>query len=84
MYGFAYGGGVSDKITLSDACGFISFKGVDSSSTSWTAKVTGVTATQLTLDMESNYGEKFTTVLTRTDSKTWPLNLTTNASGSCN
>ncbi len=84
VYGAVYGDSPAKGTKFSDACGFISNKGVDQYGDNYSLTVVSVTPTQLTFNWSNTYGDKATTTLTRTDSKTWPSNLTSSASGSCN
>jgi len=72
------------SLKLRDACGFLSFAGADQYGDTYTLTFVSVTATVLTFDWVNTYGDGGRTSLTRTDAKTWPVNLTTTPSGSCN
>jgi hypothetical protein len=88
VFDFVYGDNPAlGTLTLSDACGFLSYKGTDQYGAAYgiyTLRVLSVTPTALTIDWSNNYGDGGRTVITRTDAKTWPNTLTTTPSGSCN
>lgn len=79
--------GTKGSVNLVDACGFLSYTGVDQYGAAYgvyTITLISVTPTVLTFKWSNSGGDEGTTAVTRTDSKTWPANLTTTPSGSCN
>ncbi len=71
------------SLTLSDACDFISSKGVDQYGDSYTYTITAISATSITFDWVNTYGDGGTTTITRATGA-WPTTLSTTPSGSCN
>lgn len=62
-------------LRLNDVCDRLFFTGVDKYGDSYSVSVVSVTATVLTFDWVNTYGDGGRVALTRTDSKTWPLTL---------
>jgi len=71
------------SLRLSDACDYLTFKGVDQYGDSYTITVTSAAGNLLTFVWLNTYGDGGTTVLTKTTG-TWPAALTSAPSGSCN
>lgn len=63
-------------VTLIDACNTISTGGADQYGLVYTFNIVSNDGTNLTINWSNDYGDAGTTVLTRTDGKTWPLGLT--------
>jgi hypothetical protein len=70
------------SLVFSDACNFISVKGVDQYGDSYTYTILNVAGNAMTIQWLNTYGDGGTSVLTRTTG-TWPA-LTSTPSGSCN
>lgn len=62
-------------LRLNDLCNVLSFTGADKYGDNYSISVVSVTATTLVFDWTNTYGDGGRTTLTRTDSKTWPLQL---------
>lgn len=84
VYGAVYSDSPATGCRLSDVCKFMSFTGSDQYGDVYTFEMVSVTATAMTFKWGNGYGDRATTTMTRTDAKTWPLDLTTTPSGSCN
>jgi hypothetical protein len=85
LFGAAYADDPAiGSLKLSDACDFLSYKGVDQYGDAYTLTITAVSPTVLSIQWVNTYSDGGTTTLTRTDAKTWPAALTSTPSGSCN
>ncbi len=62
-------------LRLNDLCNVLSFTGADKYGDNYTISVVSVTATTLVFDWTNTYNDGGRTTLTRTDAKTWPLQL---------
>lgn len=62
-------------VVLTDVCSDISFSGTDQYGDSYTLTVVSNDGTSLTIDWINTYGDKGRSTLTRTDGKSWPLEL---------
>lgn len=78
QYGCAWNDNPATGVFFVDACGNVSTAGSDQYGLIYTFTIIANTGTALTIDWENDYGDSGRTVLTRTDSKTWPAGLTTN------
>lgn len=84
VYGAVYGDGPATGCRFSDVCKLISFTGSDQYGDVYSFELVSVTASALTFKWSNTYGDKATTTMTRTDAKSWPTDLTSTPSGSCN
>jgi hypothetical protein len=76
QYGCAWDDNPAAGVTLIDACNIVSTGGSDQYGLVYTFVIVSNDGTDLTIDWSNDYGDSGTTVLTRTDGKTWPLDLT--------
>jgi len=75
QYGCAWTDTPAVGVTVTDVCHKISTGGSDQYGLLYDFIIVSVTASDLTIDWSNDYGDAGTTTLTRTDSKTWPLDL---------
>jgi len=74
-YGCAWGDSPAVGVTLVDVCNTISAGGADQYDLVYDFEIISNDGTHLTINWSNSYGDAGTTVLTRTDDKTWPLDL---------
>lgn len=76
QYGCAWSDNPAAGVFFVDACLKVSTAGSDAYGLIYTFTLVANTGTALTIDWQNNYGDGGRSVLTRTDSKTWPAGLT--------
>lgn len=76
IFGCVYGDPAQTGVVLNDECKRLFFTGTDIYGDSYSISVVSVTETVLTIDVINTYGDGGRVALTRTDAKTWPLDLT--------
>jgi hypothetical protein len=75
QYDCAWGDTPADGVTLTDVCNTVTVGGSDQYELIYTFVILSNDGTNLELDWSNDYGDSGTTVLTRTDGTTWPLEL---------
>ncbi len=75
QYDCAWGDTPADGVTLTDVCNTVTVGGSDQYGLIYTFVILSNDGTNLELDWSNDYGDAGTTVLTRTDGSTWPLEL---------
>lgn len=76
QYACAWSDNPATGVLFVDACNKVSTAGSDQYGLVYTFTIVANTGTALTIDWENDYGDRGRSVLTRTDSKTWPAGLT--------
>lgn len=76
QYDCAWDDTPAEGVTLIDVCNTISTSGSDQYDLIYTFEIVSNDGTNLTINWSNDYEDSGTSVLTRTDGKTWPLDLT--------
>jgi len=78
QYDCAWGDTPAVGVTLTDVCNTLTVGGSDQYGLIYTFVILSNDGTDLEIEWSNDYGDKGTSILTRTDGKTWPLDLTIN------
>lgn len=78
QYDCAWADSPATGVTLTDICNTVYVGGSDQYGLIYTFVLIANDGTNLTIDWSNDYGDEGTSVLTRTDGKTWPLDMTLN------
>ena len=76
QYACAWSDNPATGVVFNDACNKVSTSGTDQYGLVYTFTIIANDGASLTIDWANDYGDAGRTVLTRTDSRTWPLGLT--------
>ncbi len=77
QYDCAWGDNPATGVSLVDVCGSLSLIGADQYGLVYSISIVSNDGTDLVIDWENDYGDSGRTTLTRTDDKSWPLDLRT-------
>ncbi len=77
QYACAWDDNPATGVSLVDVCGGLSLIGTDQYELVYSISIVSNDGTDLVIDWENDFGDSGTTTLTRTDDKTWPLDLHT-------
>jgi len=75
QYDCAWGDNPASGVTLTDVCNTLTVGGSDQYDLIYTFVIVSNDGIELKIDWSNDYGDKGTSVLTRKDGKTWPLEL---------
>ena len=77
QYDCAWDDSPAAGVTLNDICGSLSLSGSDQYGLVYSISIVTNDGSSLVINWENDYGDSGKSTLTRTDDKSWPLNLST-------